>query len=81
MTKTNMIKMITATLLSLSVNSAFAGGFEPWAGRGHDAPDATPAATTIETFYRHGIPNVRDSVDDFQRDVVIVPWYFQGKEV
>lgn len=76
-----MTKIFTAAVLCLSVNSASAMGFAPWEGRGHDSLDATQSTVTIESFYRHGLPTIRDTQDQEQREFVIVPWYLQSPSV
>lgn len=73
-----MNKFLTVLTLSLSLNSAYAAGFQPWGNRGNDTPDAVQTQTRVEAFYRAQLPVIVDVPDRNQRRATTVPWYLQG---
>ncbi|MBI5618759.1 MAG: hypothetical protein HY943_20975 [Gammaproteobacteria bacterium] len=73
-----MNKFLTVLTLSLSLNSAYAAGFQPWGNRGNDAADAVQSKARVEAFYRAQLPVIVDTPDSNQLRATPVPWYLQG---
>lgn len=73
-----MNKFLTVLTLSLSLNAAHAAGFQPWADRGNDMPDAVQSKARVEAFYRAQLPVIVDVPDSNQLRATPVPWYLQG---
>lgn len=72
-----IIAIALAVVASAEVSAA---EFAPWnEQRIESRPDASQAQVEIGSFYRAGKPAQDDAPSVRQADVVIAPWYDQGR--
>lgn len=75
-----MNKLIIAAILALCTATASAAGFQPWADRGVETPDAVQATVKVQSFYGAQLPQISDTPDSDQLSLTLVPWYLQGQD-